>query len=310
MSRDFGKVATGLWRSKKFKKLGDNSDAKLLYIYILTNSNGNSIGCYELPTGYIMADLRWDDSRIDSAMIALSKALLIDWNEDEEVVSIVNFLTKSPITNKKHAIGAFKTALNLPECNQKHLIINEIVKDKYASELDEVKAYLDRLDSPIDSPMHTIETETETETETERETQTETQTQTERETQDNNQIAESSSTKRDDEKKSDLDLSGLSEDEHYCLHGEGFGFFWLWSGAGSSQTELRGMMQRWLGIHGAKAVRKAILSAMQPDVTRPLRYFTAIMQNPPVAPSDDEVSKGLLGHLADYEENRKLRMGE
>jgi len=163
--RDFGKVASSIWRSKKFRGLRDNDEARLLYLYFLTCQHGNSIGCFSFSIGYAMADLGWSEDKVDRAIKDLSIALLIDWNEDEEVLRIVNFMTKSPCTNEKHAKGAAALAMSLPDCEQKYNIINDLNQDKFASKVDEIRDF-DRSTIGL-SKVSRTETETLTETETE-----------------------------------------------------------------------------------------------------------------------------------------------
>ncbi len=171
MSRSYGKVSISLWRSRKFRPTSDSS--KLFYMYLHTCPHVNSIGCFWLPKGYIMADLGWDNSAVDRAITELSERKLIGWNEDEEVMSITQFLEHSSITNMKHAAGAVKHAVALPDCDLKVKVINELSADKYCKDTTELKTYLEGLNSPINN---TIPTETETETETELELETETET--------------------------------------------------------------------------------------------------------------------------------------
>ena len=157
--RDFGKVSTELWQSVRFRSMQDNRDAQLLYVYFHTNTHANSIGCYRLPRGYIMADMDLDDRAMDRAMDRCIDSGLIAYHEPENMLFIDKFLEKSPITNKKHAIGAVKAALRLPDCEPKLLIIKELLDDPYVKDLTEfetLKEFYDRaMDTPTDTPMHT-----------------------------------------------------------------------------------------------------------------------------------------------------------
>ena len=160
--RDYGKIKTSIWESKKFTGL-KSDDLRLFYLYLHTCPHVNSIGCFRLKIGYIMADLGWSAKVSDRAIVALCEANLIRWDSVEHVVLICNFLTESPITNKKHGAGAAKLALSLPECKLKHDVIGELMTDKYACDLSEWKGY----DRPINSGTDTTEPETEPERETE-----------------------------------------------------------------------------------------------------------------------------------------------
>ena len=159
--RDFAKISCAIWGSKKFSKLPDES--KLLYLYFHTSPHCNSIGCYYIPKGYIKVDMNWKDRAIDRAIKGLSEGL-IQWNKEEEIVKINNFLRHSPITNKKHAIGSVKIALSLPDCNEKSLLIKDLQEIPWCKDIKELADY-DTTMIGLSEGYHT-ETETETETET------------------------------------------------------------------------------------------------------------------------------------------------
>lgn len=167
MSRDFGTVRSALWGSKKFLRVKGDAE-RLFYLYLHTCPHGNSIGCFRLPKGYAMEDLRWSIETVDRAIEALCKADLIGWDEAECVVRIVSFLEKSPLTNPKHASGAIKAALSLPDCDQKLFICRELAGFAYARNDAALNTYIKSADSePIGlSEGSSTETSTETETET------------------------------------------------------------------------------------------------------------------------------------------------
>lgn len=162
--REYGKVSTSLWQSKKFRSLDGNDDAKLFYLYLHTCPHVNSIGCFRLPKGYVYEDLGWEFDRIDRAIEDLCKALLIGWNQQERVVLIADFLAHSPITNMKHAAGAAKIALSLPKCPERDQIIQQLQSDRFGAKIDKLTS----ADRAIDTPTDTTEPETEPETDNNR----------------------------------------------------------------------------------------------------------------------------------------------
>jgi hypothetical protein len=162
--REYGKVSTSLWQSKKFRSLDGNDDAKMFYLYLHTCPHVNSIGCFRLPKGYVYEDLGWEFDRIDRAIEALCKALLIGWNQQERVVLITDFLAHSPITNMKHAAGAVKIALSLPKCSERDQIIQQLQSDRFGAKIDTLKS----ADRAIDTPTDTTEPEPEPETDSNR----------------------------------------------------------------------------------------------------------------------------------------------
>lgn len=152
--RDYGKISTLIWDSKKFKSLRKD-EFRYFYLYLHTCTHVNSIGCFKLKIEYIMGDLKWDEKASDRAIKELCIAGLIEWDSEESLILITQFLEKSPTTNPKHAIGSARIALNLPESPLKHKTIENLKGDKFASELPDIKDY----DSPIDTtlPLPTTE---------------------------------------------------------------------------------------------------------------------------------------------------------
>lgn len=162
MSRDFGKIRSSIWQSRKFLAL-QNDQTRLLYLYLHTCPHGNSVGCFRLPKGYALADMSWPVEAFDSAIEELCKVNLIGWDESESVVRLVDFLKHSGITNQKHAAGALKAAISLPDCLEKQILFNELGDMPFIDKKTIPKATLKQPDRPIESP---IPTETTTETNT------------------------------------------------------------------------------------------------------------------------------------------------
>lgn len=133
--RDYGKIYTQIWNSRKFKSL-TSDDSKLLYFYLHTCPTVNSVGCFILRPGYAAADLGWEIYRFHRAIEDLSKALLIGFDEGEELVRITDFLKHDPFTNRNHAAGAIKLARSLPDCAQKIVLFQDIARQKFTENLD------------------------------------------------------------------------------------------------------------------------------------------------------------------------------
>ena len=132
--RDYGKIATSIWNSQKFRSFApeDRDDARLLYFYLHTCESVNSVGCFVLKEGAALDDLGWDSQRYRKAMDSLSIAYLIAIDRAERLVRIIDFLKFDPFTNSKHAKGALKIAESLPECAEKDLLFIDIAKCKFS----------------------------------------------------------------------------------------------------------------------------------------------------------------------------------
>jgi len=133
--RDYAKIYTVIWRSRKFSRL-DSDDARYLYLYLHSCPHSNLIGCFPLPEGYALADLGWDSERYRKAMDSLSKAFLVGFDRDEMLVRIVDFIRHDPFTNPKHAAGAVKVAMSLPDCEEKQRLIEDLRGAKYVNIAD------------------------------------------------------------------------------------------------------------------------------------------------------------------------------
>ena len=141
--RDYGKVSTSIWNSRKFGKVSD--DARLLYLYLHTCPHVNSVGCFVLKDGYATADLGWTVERYLEALDRLSKAFLVGFDRAENLVRVVNFLKFDPFTNPKHAQGAVKLALALPDSQEKINVLKDISQCRHAENLGILHRELDRL---------------------------------------------------------------------------------------------------------------------------------------------------------------------
>lgn len=148
--RDYAKISTTLWRSKKFRSIDD--EARLFYMYLHTCPHANSVGCFVLPAGYIRADLGWSEEVVAKAIDTLCKAYLIAFDSGEELIRIIDFVKHDPFTNPKHAAGAIKAALSLPECEEKLHLLNDLAENRHAAENEDLRKALDNLSKPYRNP--------------------------------------------------------------------------------------------------------------------------------------------------------------
>jgi hypothetical protein len=130
--RDYGKIYTALWRSRKFRGL-PNDDCRLLYLYLHTSAHTNMVGCFVLDEGYAMADLGWPPKRYRDCIDTLSKAYLIGFDRGESVVRIVDFIKHDPFSNPKHAIAAVRTAGRLPDCQEKQRLMQDLAQARHVN---------------------------------------------------------------------------------------------------------------------------------------------------------------------------------
>lgn len=152
MARDYGKISTSIWNSRKFRSL-KSIEARHVYLYLHTCPHVNSTGCFVLPEGYAMADLGMDQTAYRQAVDSLCTALLIACDHSENLVRIIDFLTHDPFTNPSHASGAIRLVSKLPDCEQKTLLFNDIATRRYAENNPDLQHYFDALSTPCRDPL-------------------------------------------------------------------------------------------------------------------------------------------------------------
>lgn len=122
--RDFCKVSPLVWRSQKFKNL--SAGAQLVYLYLLTCHHSNSIGCFMIHPDYIGADIPALGGEAEIKFLEVKKSGLIDWDHDEQLVLVHNFITFNPPTNSKHATKMVSEALQLGNARMRIGVIETI----------------------------------------------------------------------------------------------------------------------------------------------------------------------------------------
>lgn len=102
--RVFTKLAPEIWLSNRFNALG--AEAKLLLLYLLTNTHQNSSGCYRLPAGYACDDLGgWSIENYRKALDELRANTFILTDEQTTEVFIDKWFQHNPPMNPKHLLG-------------------------------------------------------------------------------------------------------------------------------------------------------------------------------------------------------------
>jgi hypothetical protein len=101
--RTYTKVSPNLWTSQRFR--GVEHQARLFYVYLLTNEHVDSCGCYRLPLLYAAADFGVDAETAAALVRALETVDLIAYDADAEFVLVKRWFKHNPPMNKDHAAG-------------------------------------------------------------------------------------------------------------------------------------------------------------------------------------------------------------
>ena len=111
--RTYGRIETNFWQNPKVRALScDESRHLLLYLY--TCPHGNSLGCFVLPDGYIMADLSWPPETLALRFSELNAKGFIERDQDSYLVRIAGWFGHNKIENRNVALGAMKIIAALP----------------------------------------------------------------------------------------------------------------------------------------------------------------------------------------------------
>lgn len=145
MTRLYAKISISIWRSKKFKYLEGDDRARLLYLHLHSCPSVNSVGCFNLPLGYITADLGWDQKSAAKAIDSLSAVGLIEYNTNEDVVRIVDFIRHDPPTNPKHAQSMFRVAKMVADCSEKLHAFKDLHSTEFGKKVEGLRQEIDRL---------------------------------------------------------------------------------------------------------------------------------------------------------------------
>lgn len=155
--RTYAKLESAFWQNPKIKKLSD--PAKLLLIYIFSCPHGNSIGCYPLPQGYIVADMGWNIEHVAERVSELVTKGFIERDEDTSLTKIVGWFDHNTIENDNVAKAAIKTIRALPICQVKARLLSDLedINNKFLNK------HLNGLPNPLRNVFRNPEPEPEPE---------------------------------------------------------------------------------------------------------------------------------------------------
>ena len=101
MSRKFGVIDAGFWRSRKLR--GASDQARLLCIYLISCPHGNSVGLFHIPLAYIQADLGWSEKQVRIQVSELVSRRVLEFDFEYDLVRFVGWWQHNSIDNGKHA---------------------------------------------------------------------------------------------------------------------------------------------------------------------------------------------------------------
>ena len=109
----YQKIHAQIWHDEKF--VGLSCDAKLLFLYLLTSPHSNSLGIYVLPLQYAIADIGWNEKRLQKPFRELLGIGFILYDERVKLLCIKNHLKHNSIENENQSKYALKGLTSLPK---------------------------------------------------------------------------------------------------------------------------------------------------------------------------------------------------
>lgn len=157
--RDFGKILSSVWRSRRFRAL-PSDDARYFYFYLHTSKHGNQLGCFELDPIYAQADMVWPLQRVAAALDEVTgdgtgngsqtveeafangpraalqpdKGPLVLYDAAEQLVYIDGFSKNTEPSNGNVAASYIAEAMKLPVSPLKALVLDDVLQHKHAQE--------------------------------------------------------------------------------------------------------------------------------------------------------------------------------
>ena len=122
-------IKTKIWRDKKFRKW--DAVTKLLSIYFMTNEYVPPSGIYEVNLDVVRIDVGFNGDSFDQAFNKLVDDGWLKYNENYELVWIINYFRHFPSKNQSVMVNVHESISELPECD---------VKDQFRNRYDRLLA--------------------------------------------------------------------------------------------------------------------------------------------------------------------------
>lgn len=241
--RDYGIVRVRFWDWAKREKLSD--PAKVMALYLLTSTHGNSLGCFRLPLAYMCDDLGKGIETVSETVSELEKLGFLERDHESGWTWLPDFLQHNPIPNRNVGKAVEKQIADMPS---RIPLFGRMIEGIRQFARDDDKglsvAFLDQMRERFRNHFDTVS----------RGPGNQTQTQ--------NQIHEQNQSKTTPD--GSADGAGLLRDveqdvvDLYHSHAEKFP---IWPKVRSLTTALRSAIRARLKEHGIGGIREALEAA-------------------------------------------------
>ena len=178
--KEYRKVAKSIWGSRKFLSLPDDK-SRLLYLYLLTNRNSNSLGCYEVDERYTCFDLNLSEIEYGYGMDTLSKAGLIQFCPETSLVLICGYTKVEEPQNAKHMLGLLRQVSGVPDHPIKLAFTKELVLTRFGAdclklhqEIERLEGLFGQISDTVSIPYRYKDTDTDKDTDKDKDSDTDT----------------------------------------------------------------------------------------------------------------------------------------
>lgn len=286
--RAFGRIESGFWQNPKVKALTERG--RLLLAYLLSCPHGNSIGCYVLPVGYVMADMGWDETTANMHIKELADHRRIERDPATGLTLIRGWWGHNRIENKNVAIAAAKQIGMLPQTSP---VMASFFKTLTANKKEFGTTVWPELKRSIPDDFETV-TQTVTETVTQTVTQTVSEPLPELFANGYPNPIETKEIEPEPIKNSDTNVSGaeavappdLPTPAAPDLWGEPLAY--LVRKSKKPESQCRGILGKWRKTSSDAAIMDAITLAQIERAVEPISFVTKVLgqKTGPEPPAD------------------------
>jgi len=148
----YSKIDEAFWRDDKIPSLTD--DAKLLFLYMLTNPHRNLLGLYLLPVPYGSYDLGWTEKRVESGMLELGKMEIVMRDKKWSIIYVPNYLKYNPLENRNQCIAGVRALNVIPRTSMDKLLLERLESMEKPYMVDLISELQSRIHKTSGVPVH------------------------------------------------------------------------------------------------------------------------------------------------------------
>ncbi|PBB21143.1 hypothetical protein [Mesorhizobium sp. WSM4313] len=143
----YRKVDTRVWNDAKFRALAD--DDKLVFLLLLTHPGMTALGALPSHANGLAHMLKWSPKRFGEALGGVLENGLAEYDEDEGLICLPNFLKYNPPENPNVVKAWVSCADMLPECDLKSRTLSRAYKSLLSRPKSFAEAFVQQFGKPL-----------------------------------------------------------------------------------------------------------------------------------------------------------------